>query len=107
MNRPVAEHLVDDDVLRMLDVMNSYKVLHAQAEIESYRHSSASIRLRIIDPDFRGLDRVEREELVWELVERLSEDIQQQLSVLVLLTPEEIKTSIANRDFENPIPSRL
>ena len=95
------------EVRAILKLLESHKVSHPEAEIKSYRQNSGSIRVRIIDPDFRKLDKALRHDQVWEMLERLPEDIQSQITVVLLLTPEEAKTSFANMDFENPIPSRL
>jgi hypothetical protein len=95
------------EVQAILDILKSYKMLHPEAQIESYRQNSGSIRIRIIDPEFLKLDKALRHDQIWELLEQLPEDIQSQITVLLLLTPEEAKTSFANMDFENPIPSRL
>ncbi len=92
-------------ILKALET--DYKVSHPQAEIDSYRQNSASIRIRIIDTSFQNRDRVNRDDEVWEILSKLPEDIQSQITVVLLLTPEEAKTSFANMDFENPIPSRL
>lgn len=37
----------------------------------------------------------------------LSEDQQSEISLLLLLTPEEAEISFANDEFDNPIPSQL
>lgn len=95
------------EVRAILDILESHKTSHPKAEITAYRQNSGSIRIRIIDPDFRPLDKALRHDQVWELLERLPEDIQSQITVLLLLSPDETKRSIANMDFENPIPSRL
>jgi stress-induced morphogen len=92
-------------ILKALET--KYKPAHPEAEFDSYRQNSASIRIRIIDPGFRDLDRVTRDDQIWEILGSLPEDIQSQITVVLLLTPEEAKTSFANMDFENPIPSRL
>jgi hypothetical protein len=84
-----------------------YRSAHPEAVIDSYRQNSASIRIRILDPAFRAMDRVSRDDRIWEILGKLPEDIQSQITVVLLLTPEEAKTSFANMDFENPIPSRL
>jgi stress-induced morphogen len=98
----------DTDVLAILDILKStYRTAHPQSRVDSYRQNSASIRIRIIDPDFQALDRVDRDEQIWEILGKLPEDIQSQITILLLLTPEETKTSFVNMDFENPIPSRL
>jgi hypothetical protein len=37
----------------------------------------------------------------------LPEEVVAEITVLLLLTPDEAKKSVGNVDFENPIPSRL
>jgi hypothetical protein len=99
--------VIDSDVLAVLKALEAYRTSHPEARIESYRQNSASIRIRIIDAEFKRMDRAIRHDVIWEFLEQLSEDIQSQITILLLLTPEETKKSIANMDFENPIPSRL
>ena len=98
---------LDTDVKSVYDVLEAYKVLHGSARVTCYRQNSASIRIRIIDPDFQDSDRVKRDDTLWEILGRLPEDVQSQITMLLLLTPDEAQTSFANMDFENPIPSRL
>jgi Domain of unknown function (DUF5615) len=62
---------------------------------------------RIIDPDFRGLDRLEREPEIWKLLHRLPEDVLVSITMLLLLTPEEAEHSLASQKFDHPIPSRV
>ena len=107
MKRLPSEVLRDDDVRAVYDVLQVYKAAHPSAEIRSYRQNSASIRIRITDPELQGFDRVTRDDMIWELLSRLPDDVQSQITVLLLLTPEEAETSFANMDFDNPIPSRL
>jgi stress-induced morphogen len=95
------------DIPEIMEALEPYQRSHPGARIRSYRQNSASIRIRIIDPDFQGMDRAERHDLVWDILESLSEDILSDITILLLLTPKEVKTSFANMDFENPIPCRL
>ncbi len=95
------------EVREIKQALSSYSRLHPNAKVDAYRQNSGSIRVRIIDPDFRKLDKAVRHDQIWEVLDPLSEDILSQITVLLLLTPEEVKTSFANMDFENPIPSRL
>jgi stress-induced morphogen len=92
---------------QVLDALGQYLEQHQGAEIEAYRQSPVSIRVRIIDPDFSGISRAERHEIIWHYLEKLPEDVQSQVSLLLPLTPEETTTSLANFEFENPIPSSL
>jgi hypothetical protein len=91
---------------QVLAALHPYKAQHPGAEIQAYRRNSASIRVRVIDPDFSGISRAERHDVIWRHLEKLPESIQSQVSLLVLLAPSETGTSIANLEFENPVPSR-
>jgi hypothetical protein len=97
----------DDSVRHILHVLGEYEAIHPMAEIEVYRQNSASIRIRIIDPDFQRFDRVDRDAQVWGILTKLPADIQSEISLLVLLTPEEKQTSFSSIEFDDPIPSRL
>jgi hypothetical protein len=97
----------DTQVQQILDILTEYECAHPQAQIEGRRHSPVSIRLRIIDPDFHGRDRIEREPEIWTLLQRLPEDVFVNITMLLLLTPEEAEKSYASQEFEHPIPSRL
>ena len=76
-------------------------------ETEAYRYNSASIRIRIIDEQFKGKSLVEREELVLPLIHKLAPQIQEDITVLLLLAPEETSASLMNAEFEEPTPSGL
>ena len=98
----------DSSVQQLLDILARYDDQHPNAKIDAYRQNSASIRLRIIDPAFEAHDRVQREELIWEILGRLlPEEIQSQITLVLLLTPKEASFSFANFEFENPLPSNL
>lgn len=84
-------------------ILGLYQAKHPHARIECYRSDPASIRVRIIDPSFEGVDRVTRHEDVWRWLERLPEPTQSHLSWLILVTPEEAKTSFASHEFDKPL----
>jgi hypothetical protein len=63
--------------------------------------------VRIIDCDFHGQDRVDRERAIWGILEALPAVVQNEITLLLLLTPEEADSSFANFEFENPLPSQL
>ena len=77
------------------------------AQIEGRRHNPVSIRLRIIDPDFQGMDRIAREPEIWQLLKKLPEEVFVNITMLLLLTPEEVEHSLASQEFDHPIPSRV
>jgi len=84
-----------------------YGIEHPQAQFEVYRYNSVSIRIRVIDPDFSGLTRTERDTLMWHILDKLPEEIRADITLLVLLAPGEESSSFVNREFEDPTPSRL
>ena len=94
------DQAIDSAVQQILGAVQPYKELHPAAEIEARRHDSASIGVRIVDPDFSGIDRLEREDRVWPLLDKLPEDVQSELSMLVLVTPSEKFTSVASTTFQ-------
>jgi hypothetical protein len=97
-----------DHVLRQIvRTLDAYEKEHPNADIEAYRHNSVSVRIRILDPNFKGKSRSEREEAVWKALDHLPEDVIAEISLLLLLTPEEARKSFASTEFDDPIPSRL
>jgi hypothetical protein len=97
----------DVQVQQILDILAEYEHAHPQVQIEGRRHSPVSIRLRIIDPAFQGLNRLDREPEIWTLLHRLPEDVLVNITMLLLLTPEEAEHSLASQEFDSPIPSRV
>lgn len=77
------------------------------ARVDVYRQNSASIRVRIIDGNFTGQSRIDREEKVLPYLRELSEDTRSDITVLLLLGPEEQDRPPMNVEFEHPVPSSL
>jgi hypothetical protein len=98
---------IDDDVKAVEEILHAYKKSHPRARTKSYRQNSGSIRLRIIDPGFAEMDRAVRHDQIWGLLRQLDKDVISQITVVLLLTPEEAKTSFASMDFDSPVPSDL
>ena len=98
---------VDSQVQQVEAVLAEYKKSHPNSRIKARRQNSVSIRVRIIDPDFEGTDRVDREPAVWTALNTLPEDIFTSITMLLLLAPKEVESSLANLEFNDPIPSRL
>jgi stress-induced morphogen len=76
-------------------------------KVKAYRQNWASIRVRVIDEKFRGKSRVVREEMLTPVIRTLPEKIQADITMLLLITPTEVKTSLASLEFEHPTPSLL
>lgn len=87
--------------------LEPYATAHPTAEVELYRQNQSSVRVRIIDPGFKGKTRSERHRSVWPVLYQLPEDTLNQLTMLLLISPEETETSMVNWEFEDPLPSRL
>ncbi len=97
-----------DDILeQVITLLRKYELDHPDAVIDLYRQNSVSIRVRIIDPAFRGMSKKQRNDLVWDYLDTLSEDAQADISMLVLLAPTEVEKSMGNLEFEDPVPSGL
>lgn len=79
--------------------------------VDAYRYNSASLRLRIIDPSFKGLSREDRDDLVEPKLSMLDRNTQADIINLVLLYPDETKDSfrayLNNYDFDHPSKSML
>jgi hypothetical protein len=97
----------DDVIDCMIEALQAYKADHPDAQIALYRQNSVSVRVRIIDPDFAGRSKVDRSKEAWKYLDSLPDEVQSDLSTLILLTPEETTKSFANLEFEDPIPSSL
>lgn len=78
---------------------------HPKAQLDMYRRNQYALRLRIIDSAFEGMDLVERDTVIREYLDSLPDDVMDDLTMIVLVTPKETATSIANFDYDNPQPS--
>lgn len=97
-----------DKVLKqVIEALREYASQHPNAQIDVYRYSDVSIRVRVVDRDFSSRSRAEREDDLWAIIEKLPEEVVSEISLLLLLTPDEAKKSFANMEFDNPVPSRL
>jgi stress-induced morphogen len=98
----------DGDVERIQRALEvGYGRSQRKAKIEVYRYNPGVIRIRIIDPDFAGANRVKREDLIWPILDKLPDETVEQVTLVLLLTPKEATNSHASFEFDNPIPSTL
>lgn len=101
--RGTIDHVVEE----IKGALAAYEREHPKAKIDLYRQNSASVRVRIIDALFAKMSKRERNDYVWGYFEDLTEDAQGDISMLVLLSPPEVKKDFANIEFEDPVPSSL
>jgi stress-induced morphogen len=92
---------------KIVEALAPYEIDHPHAAIELYRQNPVSVRIRIVDPEFSGKSKPQRSQDAWAYLEHLPEAVQSDISTVLLLTPDETKTSFANFEFDDPIPSKL
>lgn len=95
----------DEVIDQIIEALRAYEVDHPKAQIDLYRQNPVSVRIRIIDPDFSRVTRPRRHEQIWKYLDELSEEVQSDISTILLLTPKESKLSFANFEFEEPVTS--
>jgi stress-induced morphogen len=98
----------DAQVEALKNALDAYEAEHVDAEAALYRSNPASIRLRVVDRRFEGMPKSRRHSQVWEfLAARVPEDTMAEISLLLPISPVELRNSFANFEFEDPIPSKL
>jgi hypothetical protein len=97
----------DEVIVQIIKALQGYESDHPRAQIDLYRQNSVSVRIRIIDPDFAGQGKPQRSHNVWRYLDGLPEEVQSDISTVLLLTPDETKMSFANFEFDDPTPSKL
>jgi hypothetical protein len=97
----------DEVIEGMIEALRAYAADHPNASIELYRQNSVSVRVRIVDPDFEGCSKSDRHKEAWKYLNSLDDEVQADLSSLILLTPQELDRSLANLEFEDPVSSNL
>lgn len=79
----------------------------------AYRYNAASIRVRVIDPQFEGLAVAERDAKLEPHLAKLPEATQRDIMSLFTFAPKEIAQAAPARvvlqplEFEDPSPSML
>ncbi|HEV2973031.1 MAG TPA: hypothetical protein VGY55_23900 [Pirellulales bacterium] len=102
------DHVTNDTNVGQIErALAPYQERHPVADIKVRRENSASVRIRIIDPAFRGRGLAEREDEIWPAIEALAPDVREEITMLLLLAPEEAANSLVNTEFEHPLPSRI
>ena len=103
----IARGKSDSVIDKIIEALKKYEIEHPGAQIDVYRQNSVSVRVRIVDPEFTGKSRSQRNQLAWGYLDQVSEEVQSDISTMLLLTPDETTKSFANAEFEDPIESTL
>lgn len=104
MNGKMQNGQFDSQLQAVLGALLVYQAAHPVAQIAVRRRHGVFIAIRIIDPDFYGTFWADREDEIWPLLQQLPNEIFANISILLLLTPDEVATSGANLEFEKPTP---
>ena len=107
MSIGVPRGKTDPVIDRMTEALRAYETDHPNARIDLYRQNPVSVRVRIIDPDLAGRNKIERSKEAWKYLDSLPDEVQSDLSALILLAPEETTMSFSNIEFEDPVQSGL
>jgi hypothetical protein len=97
----------DPGLKLIVKALEQYAESHPKADIEVYRHNIVSVRIRVIDPSFKGVSRGQRDVDLWALLQELPEEVVQDITLIIMLTPAEAKKSFSSMEFDDPIPSRI
>lgn len=98
----------DTVVEALVNALSDYERQHPGAEASVYRQNPGAVRVRIIDDRFAGMSRARRHDDVWQfLSDRVDEDAMSEISTLLLLPTAELRSSLANLEFDDPLPTKL
>ncbi len=96
---------LDVTVDSLKQALEAYEAAHPGAEATLYRQNPGSIRVRVVDDRFAGIDKSARHDAVWDfLAGRVGEDVMGEVYVLLTFSHAELGRSLANQDFEDPLP---
>ena len=89
-------------------VLDEYEASHPGAIATLYEQTPGAVRVRIVDERFANMSKSSRHEEVFKfLAERLDDDTIEEISILLLLSSPELRSSFLNQEFEDPVRSTL
>ena len=97
----------DEGLRQVAGALDRFTADHAPSSVEIYRHGRYVIRVRVVGEVFRDRSKDDRHRLVWGYLRDLPEDTLSDISVLLLLTPDEKGSSFASFEFDDPVPARF
>ncbi len=109
MNEDNVQRHGDKALASIRTALERFGADHPGAEVHAYRYNSVSVRIRILYHGFRGLSAEQRENMVWPYLHALDLETQNDISMLLLMTEEELQDPLAfaSREFDHPSPSML
>jgi hypothetical protein len=104
----ITQGVQDEDVAAFEAALGIYVQQHPGASAAVFRQNPGSIRIRIIDDSTVGMTKSRRHAQAWSFLRsQVGEDRMGQVSILLVLPTSELKSSLANLDFEDPLPSQF
>lgn len=97
----------DKKLQQIQKALERYTKSHPQAEVVLRRQNPVTVWIRVIDPDFEGMNRADRHTALWAFTEKLPDDVVQDISMLLPLTPHEAKMSQLSREFDANTPDSV
>jgi stress-induced morphogen len=102
----IVRGTTDKAVADLRAALDKYESLHPGSEASLYRQNPGSIRVRVIDDRFAGMSRSQRHDELWDfLSHEVGDDVMGEVSVLLEFPRSELARSLANLDYEDPLPS--
>lgn len=104
---------IEPNLQVLKEILDDYEVDHPGSTAIFYRYNSVSIRIKIIDPAFEGLNEIERERIAYAYLDKLPDEIAEDVTLLLLFTPKELASptlspiALTNLEFDEPKPSRF
>jgi hypothetical protein len=95
----------DTALASLRKALTAYESAHPGSAAEAYRRHAEVLRLRVVDPRFRRWPRERRHDRLWDELRHLPEEVLSQITLAVLLAPEERDESLLNVDFEEFRPT--
>jgi hypothetical protein len=103
----VRKELRPEEWERLNAVLRPFLAEYPEADVDAYRRNLHSMRIRVVHPVFKNMDRVNRDEFMWKYLDKLPKRLHQDITMLLVLSPDEQDKSFMNHDYENPLPSSL
>lgn len=98
----------DKAIEALRSALDEYEASHLGSQASLYRQNPGSIRVRIIDDRLAGTSLSRRHDELWDfLSSRVGDDVMSEISVLLGFSRSELERSLANQDYEDPLPSGL
>jgi hypothetical protein len=93
----------DSIVNEIVQTLQKYEAAHPGSSCTVRRYNSGAVRVRIVDPAFRGMSKGDRHDHAVAALDELSDDTLAEISILLCLAPGE--SSLMNADFDESSPS--